>query len=57
LAWEAWEGDPDDEFGQGDLEDPYFNLCFRNHPDPLGAEFQQLASVVVRPLLDSQKEL
>jgi exodeoxyribonuclease V gamma subunit len=57
LAWEAWEGDPDDEFGQGDLEDPYFNLCFRNHPDPLGEEFQQLASAVVRPLLNSQKEL
>jgi len=42
---------------QGDLEDPYFNLCFRNHPDPLGVVFQQMASAVVRPLLDSEKEL
>ena len=57
LAWEAWEGNPDDEFGQGEMEDPYFSLCFRNHPDPLGKSFQQLASAVVRPLLNSQTEL
>jgi len=57
LAREAWEGNPDDEFGRGELEDPYFNLCFRNHPEPLNVEFQQMASAVVRPLLDSEKEL
>jgi exodeoxyribonuclease V gamma subunit len=57
LAWEAWEGNPDDEFGQGEMEDPYFSLCFRNHPDPLGKPFQQLASAVARPLLNSQTEL
>jgi hypothetical protein len=57
LAWQAWEGNPDDEFGQGEMEDPYFSLCFRNHPDPLGKPFQQLASAVARPLLNSQTEL
>lgn len=57
LAMETWEGNEEDEFGEGDLEDPYFNLCFRNHPDPLGEEFQELASQVVGPLLNHQIKL
>ncbi len=57
LALETWEGNPDDEFQQGELEDPYFNLCFRSHPEPLGQEFQELASQVVSPLLSHQTKL
>jgi hypothetical protein len=51
LALEAWEGNEDDEFGEGEMEDPYFNLCFRNRSDPLGEEFQRLADQVVKPLV------
>jgi exodeoxyribonuclease V gamma subunit len=57
LALESWEGNEDDEFQEGELEDPYFNLCFRSHPDPLGQEFQELAAQVVGPLLSHQTKL
>jgi exodeoxyribonuclease V gamma subunit len=56
LALEAWEGNEDDEFGEGEMEDPYFNLCFRNHSDPLGEEFQRLADQVVKPLVTHETE-
>jgi exodeoxyribonuclease V gamma subunit len=54
LASETWEGDEDDEFKQGEKEDPYFNLCFRNHPDPLSSDFQTIARQVVSPMLKHQ---
>lgn len=56
LARDAWEGNDDDEFGEGEKEDPYFKLCFRNHPEPLGPEFQQLAQQVFKPLLEHAAE-
>jgi hypothetical protein len=30
----------------GEQEDPYFHLCFRNDPDPLGPSFRELARQV-----------
>jgi len=54
LANEAWEGNEDDEFQRGEKEDPYFNLCFRKDPDPLGPEFRNLAEKVVDPILSHQ---
>lgn len=51
LVWRAWEGS---EFAQGEREDPYFDLCFRNGPDPLGEDFNRIAWRVVAPILDHQ---
>ena len=57
LASEAWEGNEDDEFGEGEMEDPYFNLCFRNHSDPLGEKFRRLADQVVKPLITNETKI
>jgi len=57
LALEAWESNEDDEFGEGEMEDPYFNLCFRNHSDPLGEVFQRLADHVVKPLVTNETKI
>jgi len=57
LALEAWEGNENDEFGEGEMEDPYFNLCFRNHSDPLGEEFQRLADQVVKALVTNETKI
>lgn len=46
LALETWEGSEFDDEAEGECEDPYFNLCFRNHPDPLGPGFRDLAAQV-----------
>jgi len=50
-AQEKWEGGEDDDFGKGDSQDAYFNLCFRNTANPLDAEFEELAWQIVNPLL------
>jgi exodeoxyribonuclease V gamma subunit len=55
-AQKKWEGDEDGDFGKGDLQDPYFNLCFRNMANPLDEEFEQLAKQIVGPLLAHQTE-
>ena len=54
LASEAWEGNEDQEFQRGEKEDAYYNLCFRNHPDPLGPDFQTIAEQIVSPILGHQ---
>ena len=48
----AWEGMPDSDYQQGEKEDPYFHLCFGNHPNPLDDEFTNLALQIIPPLLD-----
>ena len=55
-AQEKWEGGEDDDFVKGDLQDLYFNLCFRNTINPLDEEFERLAKTVVEPLLAHQTE-
>jgi exodeoxyribonuclease V gamma subunit len=57
LASEVWEGNEDYESEAGEKEEPYFHLCFRNHPDPLGPDFQQLARQVVQPILAHATEV
>ncbi len=59
-AEKEW-GDPatakENEFGPNpEGEDDYFNLAFRNAPDPLGAEFQALALEVFGPALKVMKK-
>jgi exodeoxyribonuclease V gamma subunit len=56
FASDAWVGDDDNEYSEGEQDDPYFNLCFRNDPNPLGPEFQQLARQVVNPIANHQSE-
>ncbi len=56
YALEKWEGDEDGDFGKGDLQDPYFNLCFRNTANPLDEEFEQLSKRIFEPLLSHQTE-
>ena len=55
-ALQAWEGNEDDDFGQGDSRERYFNLCFRNVTNPLDEEFERIARQIVEPLLAHQTE-
>ena len=55
-AREKWEGDDFGDFGKGDAQDPYFNLCFRNVANPLDDEFAQLAAKIAGPLLTNLTE-
>jgi exodeoxyribonuclease V gamma subunit len=55
-ALREWEGNEDDEFGKGDSQDPYFNLCFRSVAHPLDDEFEDIARQVAGPLLAHQTE-
>ena len=55
-AQEKWDGDDFGDFGAGDSQDAYFNLCFRNAVNPLDEEFEQLAQQIVNPLLAHQTE-
>jgi len=55
-ALEKWEGDDYGDFGGGDSQDAYFNLCFRNVANPLDDEFERLAQQIVTPLLAHQTE-
>ncbi len=50
-ALEMWEGEEDSDYNRGEKRDPYFDLCFRNHADPLGEDFQAIARDIVNPLL------
>ncbi len=54
-AEKAWGDSPlprDNDFGQGpEREDDYFDLAFRNVPDPLGEEFQEIAMAIFEPVL------
>jgi exodeoxyribonuclease V gamma subunit len=36
----------------GERDDPYYQLAFRGHPDPLDAAFEQCAKQIFAPLLD-----
>jgi len=54
LALDEWEGGEYDEYQEPEKEDPYFDLCFRNNPDPLGSAFQELARQIVSPILAHQ---
>ena len=55
-AQKKWDGDDFSDFGKGDSQYPYFNLCFRNAANPLDEEFAQLAKQIVEPLLAHQTE-
>ena len=55
-AAQEWETDEDSDFGKGESQDAYFNLCFRNAANPLDEEFEQLAKTVFEPLLAHQTE-
>ena len=50
-ALEKWEGDDYGDFGEGDSQDAYCNLCFRNVANPLDEEFERLAKQIFDPLL------
>jgi len=54
-AQQAWGDSPlarDQEFGQSfEREDEYFDLAFRNVPEPLGQEFQEMAMAIFEPAL------
>ena len=54
LAQEKWEGGEFDDFGKGESQDPYFNLCFRNVVNPLDEEFETLAKNIIETLLEHQ---
>jgi exodeoxyribonuclease V gamma subunit len=56
LAMEAWDGVEGSDFNQGEKHDPYFDLCFRNDPEPLNEAFQALAPLIAGPLLDHQEK-
>ena len=53
-AAQEWEADEDSDFGKGESQDPYFNLCFRNTANPLDVEFETLAKNIIEPLLEHQ---
>ena len=53
-AAQEWEADEDSDFGNGESQDAYFNLCFRNTANPLDEEFERLAKIIVEPLLAHQ---
>jgi exodeoxyribonuclease V gamma subunit len=55
-ALQAWGGNEEDDFGQGDSREPYFNLCFRNVTNPLDEEFERMARQIVESLLAHQTE-
>ncbi|MCH8125022.1 exodeoxyribonuclease V subunit gamma [candidate division KSB1 bacterium] len=42
---------------RGEIEDVYFQLCFRNNEDPLSGDFEKLSQVVYEPLIDNREEL
>jgi exodeoxyribonuclease V gamma subunit len=50
-ARSTWTGS---DYNQGECEDAYFRLCFRD-TDPLDSEFQEIATETFGPLLASQK--
>ncbi|HEX4665184.1 MAG TPA: exodeoxyribonuclease V subunit gamma [Chthoniobacterales bacterium] len=54
-AQKTWGDSPlprDNEFGQGpEREDDYFDLAFRNVPDPLGQVFREIALQIFEPAL------
>ena len=51
-AHTIWRGN---DYLQGECEDAYYRLCFRN-TDPLDAEFQESAEEIFGPLLEQQRE-
>ncbi len=50
AAGRTWESD----FGRGEGEDPYFQLCFKD-ADPLGEEFRSLAPRIFDPTLQGEE--
>ena len=54
-AQKTWGDSPlprDNDFGMGpEREDDYFDLAFRNVPNPLGEEFQEIAMAIFEPAL------
>jgi exodeoxyribonuclease V gamma subunit len=56
-ALAVWEGMPESDYSpEGEKEDPYFRLCFGNHPNPLDDQFQDLAQRIYSPMLNNQEE-
>ncbi len=53
VARSKWKGS---DFSRGEVEDPYFKLCFGSI-DPFDKEFQELTIEVLTPLLKHQKEI
>jgi exodeoxyribonuclease V gamma subunit len=51
-ACNIWASD----YGRGEREDPYYQLCFSN-TDPLDSDFQSLSEEVFRPVLEHQREI
>ncbi|CAN5706398.1 exodeoxyribonuclease V subunit gamma [soil metagenome] len=60
-AQRAWGRSPksrEPDFGERpEREDKHFDLAFRNVPEPLGAEFQELAMQVFDPVLQARMEV
>jgi len=50
----VWEASP---WSKAEAEEPYFHLCFGDEEDPLGEEFQGLASALLGPCLAAQRLL
>lgn len=50
-ARKTWEGT---EWGRGEMEDPYWELCFRGN-DPTDASFEEIALEIFEPIFESLK--
>ena len=53
AASKKWNGS---DFDRGECDDPYFNLCFRNDPEPLNSEFELIAKDLIPSIRDNIKE-
>ncbi len=53
FAQRKWTGT---DFNRGELEDPYYHLCFKR-TDPLDDSFQRIAKKVFEPILDHCREV
>jgi exodeoxyribonuclease V gamma subunit len=51
-AREKWEGN---EYVRGEIEDPYYRLCF-GKKDPMDSAFEEIAAEIFEPLLKYLKE-
>jgi len=49
----SWEGG---DYRRGEVEDPYYRLCFRDRT-PLDADFERLALMIFKPLLEHRKKM
>lgn len=56
AARSKWLGSGRD-WERPESSDPYFNLCFKNHPDAIDREFQRCVEVIMLPLLEAEQEV